>query len=575
MAPDGDGRRPGARRVVRGLAPPGGRQRHPDPRRPAGARRGDPARRVGRARRGPRPDRQRPAGAAVRPPGADRRRTRAPLPRDRRPDLRRLHPPARACGRYAARLALVPAPTDGTRRERLTAYTQAIAGAFEAIVADAPEQWWGAFHPIWPDLVAGDAGSRAARAGGAVTAEEPGRGRADLHVHTLASDGTASVADILDALAAPGTLDVVAIADHERIDAAQAARHIALDRGLPVEIVVGEEITTRGGHLLGLFLERRVPPLKSLRWSIEAVHDQGGIAIPAHPLVPLHLSAQGWVLRGAPDRRQSPRAPRRDRDVQPHRDRPLRPRARASRSPPSTACPARQQRRPRRSRRSAPRGRPTRGGPRTTCAGRDPRRRDRRTTGLPRLGGAARGVRAPAAQARPRRPRRGRRPDPARRHRPRPRLSRRAPAGRRASTPATGPAGEDRARLAVRLPAPGRRDPARPLPVREPPPARPHRPDPHLVPRPPAGLRGRRHPPRQGVLDAGQRVGRDGDRLAPLRVPGPGAAGARAVRRPPLPRAVRAVPVARDPARVAERQRRARSTRTAAGRPPTSSAAGR
>jgi len=62
-------------------------------------------------------------------------------------------------GRYAARLALVPAPTDGSRRERLTAYTQAIARAFEAIVVDAPEQWWGAFHPIWPDLVAGAAGA--------------------------------------------------------------------------------------------------------------------------------------------------------------------------------------------------------------------------------------------------------------------------------------------------------------------------------------------------------------------------------------------------------------------------------
>ena len=62
-------------------------------------------------------------------------------------------------GRYSARLALVPAPPEGPRRERLTAYTRDIAKAFEAIVADAPEQWWGAFHPIWPDLVAGDAGS--------------------------------------------------------------------------------------------------------------------------------------------------------------------------------------------------------------------------------------------------------------------------------------------------------------------------------------------------------------------------------------------------------------------------------
>ena len=122
-------------------------------------------------------------------------------------------------------------------------------------------------------------------------------GRADLHVHTWASDGTSSVVEILERVEAAGFLDVVAITDHERIDAAQAGRQIALDRGLRVQVLVGEEITTRGGHLLGLFLEVPVPPWKSLAWSIEAVHDQGGIAIPAHPMVPLHLCAQGWMLR--------------------------------------------------------------------------------------------------------------------------------------------------------------------------------------------------------------------------------------------------------------------------------------
>jgi predicted metal-dependent phosphoesterase TrpH len=122
-------------------------------------------------------------------------------------------------------------------------------------------------------------------------------GRADLHVHTLASDGTSSVAEILAHVAAAGQLDVMAITDHERIDAAVAARHMAQDAGLPFEVVVGEEITTRGGHLLGLFLERPVPALKSLRWSIEAVHDQGGLAVPAHPLVPYPLCAQGPLLR--------------------------------------------------------------------------------------------------------------------------------------------------------------------------------------------------------------------------------------------------------------------------------------
>ncbi|MFL5755575.1 MAG: PHP domain-containing protein [Chloroflexota bacterium] len=122
-------------------------------------------------------------------------------------------------------------------------------------------------------------------------------GRADLHIHTVASDGVSSVVEILDAVAAREDLAVIAITDHERIDAAVAGRSIAHDRGLRTEIVVGEEISTRGGHLLGLFLEHPVKPLRSLRDTIAAVHDQGGIAIPAHPLVPYPLCAQGWVLR--------------------------------------------------------------------------------------------------------------------------------------------------------------------------------------------------------------------------------------------------------------------------------------
>ena len=94
------------------------------------------------------------------------------------------------------------------------------------------------------------------------------------------------------------------------------------------------------------------------------------------------------------------------------------------------------------------------------------------------------------------------------------------------------------------------------LPLREPPPARPRRPDPDLVARPPAGVRGRRHPDRQGLLAAGQRLGRDDHPLAPVRLPGPGHARARAVRPAPLPRAVRAVPLADHPPPLDERERR-------------------
>jgi len=122
-------------------------------------------------------------------------------------------------------------------------------------------------------------------------------GRADLHIHTLASDGIDPIATILDFVESSTDLDVIAITDHERIDAAVAARRMARDLGHRVEIVVGEEVSTLGGHLLGLFLTERVRPLRSLRTTIGEIHEQGGLAIPAHPLVPYPLCAQGWVLR--------------------------------------------------------------------------------------------------------------------------------------------------------------------------------------------------------------------------------------------------------------------------------------
>jgi hypothetical protein len=122
-------------------------------------------------------------------------------------------------------------------------------------------------------------------------------GRADLHIHSLASDGTAGVEEILDRVERSTDLDVIAITDHERIDAALAARAMARARGHRVEVVVGEEVSTRGGHLLALFIERPIPPLLPLRETISRVHEQGGLALPAHPLVPYPLCASARSLR--------------------------------------------------------------------------------------------------------------------------------------------------------------------------------------------------------------------------------------------------------------------------------------
>lgn len=121
-------------------------------------------------------------------------------------------------------------------------------------------------------------------------------GRADLHIHTVASDGTASVTSVLERSVELG-LDIIAITDHERIDAALAGQAIARDLGLSLAVVVGEEVTTRGGHLLALGLQTPVHSYRSLRSTIAEIHDQGALAVPAHPLVPYPLCAQAWTLR--------------------------------------------------------------------------------------------------------------------------------------------------------------------------------------------------------------------------------------------------------------------------------------
>ena len=108
-----------------------------------------------------------------------------------------------------------------------------------------------------------------------------------MHLHTLYSDGTMEVQALLDQVERSTELDLVTITDHERIDGALRAKELHDAGDYHFELVVGEEITTRRGHVLALFLSERVPALRPLEETIERIHDQGGIAIAAHPLAPL------------------------------------------------------------------------------------------------------------------------------------------------------------------------------------------------------------------------------------------------------------------------------------------------
>jgi predicted metal-dependent phosphoesterase TrpH len=108
-----------------------------------------------------------------------------------------------------------------------------------------------------------------------------------MHLHSLYSDGTSGVAALLDHVERHTDLDLVAITDHERLDGALRAREIHAAGAFSFELVVGEEITTRRGHLLALFIEERIPALRPLTETLERIHGQGGLAIAAHPLAPL------------------------------------------------------------------------------------------------------------------------------------------------------------------------------------------------------------------------------------------------------------------------------------------------
>ncbi len=104
--------------------------------------------------------------------------------------------------------------------------------------------------------------------------------RTVFHVHTDHSrDGETPVAELLDE-AREHRVDCMAITDHDTLD---GALHAAALAGDCPRIIIGEEISTADGHLIGLFLERTVAPGMPLRHTAEQIRAQGGLVIVPHP----------------------------------------------------------------------------------------------------------------------------------------------------------------------------------------------------------------------------------------------------------------------------------------------------
>src|SRR5436305_2737251 len=109
-------------------------------------------------------------------------------------------------------------------------------------------------------------------------------GTADVHMHSTYSDGSSTIEQILEHAQKYTRLDIIAITDHDVIEGALRARDLWRQGSYRFDFIVGEEVTTKEGHLLGLFIEKRVPPGLSMERSIDLIHEQGGLAVIAHPL---------------------------------------------------------------------------------------------------------------------------------------------------------------------------------------------------------------------------------------------------------------------------------------------------
>ncbi|MGE3181607.1 MAG: PHP domain-containing protein [Phycisphaerae bacterium] len=100
-----------------------------------------------------------------------------------------------------------------------------------------------------------------------------------IHVHTnFSPDSNRSIDDLLTA-ARLEKIDCLAITDHDEIRGALAAKRKSRD----IEIIIGEEISTADGHLIGLFLKDWIAPGQSAIDTAKQIKAQGGLVLAPHP----------------------------------------------------------------------------------------------------------------------------------------------------------------------------------------------------------------------------------------------------------------------------------------------------
>jgi predicted metal-dependent phosphoesterase TrpH len=103
--------------------------------------------------------------------------------------------------------------------------------------------------------------------------------RVDCHLHTALSGDAVTSIDQLAERVEQEHLDVVFITDHNVTAAAVAAA----ERGIGARVITGEEVRTRDGDVIGLFLTERIPYVLPLDEVTGLIRAQGGLIYLPHP----------------------------------------------------------------------------------------------------------------------------------------------------------------------------------------------------------------------------------------------------------------------------------------------------
>jgi predicted metal-dependent phosphoesterase TrpH len=115
--------------------------------------------------------------------------------------------------------------------------------------------------------------------------------RVDLHSHTMWSGDSTTTPDEVDQAVRESGLDVLCITDHNAIRGA-----VELSALLPCRVIVGEELRTHAGEVIGLFLTDRIPIGTAPAEAARAIRAQGGVVYVPHPFDPMRRNLSEAAL---------------------------------------------------------------------------------------------------------------------------------------------------------------------------------------------------------------------------------------------------------------------------------------